>query len=326
MPLQKSKIHNILVISLTNIGDVILTFPVVDILKNDFPDAKLSILIGPKAQSLLEANPSFEKVYIYNKHQSFLENIRWLGELRRQNFDLIVDLRNTAIPFFVPTQYRTPLRKTNSRGLHMREKHLARLRSIYPNAQISPKRYSLFISEETKAAVRKMIDKDIGSKPFVVIAPGAMDNSKRWTEKNFALVADELVKTKGVGIVFVGGAEDRHVAQSIGHLMESEFVNLCGRTTLLDLAELMNHCQMVIANDSAPMHLASYLDKPVLAIFGPTDPAQYGPWSSQSLYVEKKKDCQVCHSPKLKTKHECINNVSAENVLEALKSFEFSRK
>ena len=73
MLIDKSKIKKILVISLTNIGDVVLTFPVIDILKENLPDAKISVLIGPKAESLLKGNPVLDKVYVFNKHQPFLE-------------------------------------------------------------------------------------------------------------------------------------------------------------------------------------------------------------------------------------------------------------
>ncbi len=98
---NKSEIKKILVVSLTNIGDVILTFPVIDILKKDFPSAKLSIVIGPKAESLFFKNPYLDKIHIFDKHQPPLKSLSWIGELRRERFDLVVDLRNTAIPFLI---------------------------------------------------------------------------------------------------------------------------------------------------------------------------------------------------------------------------------
>ena len=108
--LNKSEINKILVISLTNIGDVILTFPVIDILKEDFPSAKLSIVIGPKAESLFCDNPHLEKVHIFNKHQLPFKTLRWVLGMRKEHFDLVVDLRNTAIPFMISPRYRTSCR------------------------------------------------------------------------------------------------------------------------------------------------------------------------------------------------------------------------
>jgi len=105
--LKKSKIRKILVISLTNIGDVILTFPVIDILKRDFSSAKLSVVIGPKAESLLKGNPHLENIYIFDKRQPFLKTVAWVNELRKEKYDLVVDLRNTAIPFLIFPEYMT---------------------------------------------------------------------------------------------------------------------------------------------------------------------------------------------------------------------------
>jgi len=76
-------------VSLTNIGDVILTFPVIDIIRNDFPSAKLFVVIGPKAETLLKGNPYLEKCYIFDKHQSALKSLSWIKALRQEHFDLV---------------------------------------------------------------------------------------------------------------------------------------------------------------------------------------------------------------------------------------------
>jgi len=192
---DRSKIHKILVISLTNIGDVVLTFPVIDILKRDFPSAELSVVIGPKAESLLKGNPHLQKIYIFNKHQPPLKSFAWIRELKREHFDLVIDLRNTAIPFMIFPRYRTSCRVGDISGLHMREKHLRRLESIYHAEKMVDQRSALFISPESKAHVDSVIEKEIGRGcRYAVVAPGAADSSKRWTQEGFASVCDVLVK------------------------------------------------------------------------------------------------------------------------------------
>ena len=101
MKINKSTIKKILVISLSNIGDIVLTLPVIDILRHDFSDAKVSVVIGAKGEPLLKGNPIFENIYIYIKRQPLKDLFAWMGKLRRENFDLVVDLHNTAIPFVV---------------------------------------------------------------------------------------------------------------------------------------------------------------------------------------------------------------------------------
>jgi lipopolysaccharide heptosyltransferase II len=318
MPLNKSKINKILVISLTNIGDVMLTCPVVDILKNDFPGAKLSIVVGPKAASLFRGNPYLDKAYVYHKRQSLLKTISWIYELRKEHFDLIIDLRNTAIPFLISPKFRTSFHAPKINNIHMKEKHLNRLKSVYPYATQSQKQYALNVSDEDKGYVEHLIKTEIGPKQrFIMVCPGAADHVKRWSEAGFAQVCDQLINSHHLKIVFSGDEEDRKVAQRIHKNMVHDAVNLCGRTNLVQLAELFRHCLLAIVNDSAPLHIASYLDIPVLALFGPTDPPKYGPWSSQCLYIKSKLVCLACQNAKGQTEHTCMKAITSEEILQS---------
>src|SRR5438128_14496 len=125
-PLDHSLIKNILVISLSNIGDVILTCPAIDILCRDFPSAQVTVVIGPKAATLLEGNARL-RVVVYDKHMPWAGQWHWFNTMRRECFDLVVDLRNTLLPFFLNTRVRTRPQGQSFKG-HMRQKHLDRLR------------------------------------------------------------------------------------------------------------------------------------------------------------------------------------------------------
>jgi len=317
---NNSEIHKILVISLTNIGDVVLTFPVIDILKKDFPSAKLSVVIGPKATSLIVDNPYITGVHIFDKRQSPLKSLSWICELRREHYDMVVDLRNTAIPVMIAARYRTSYRNKRVINLHMREKHLDRLKTVYAFERKTAEPCSLFIPAREEDYIDELIQKEIGSdKSFVIIAPGAADSSKVWPEEKFAFVCDHLIKKHNVNVCFIGNDEDRRCAQRINKIMEADGVNLCGRTNLVQLAELFNRCFFTIVNDSAPMHIASYVNTPILALFGPTNPDLYGPWSEKSCYLRKSESCSVCSNPKQNSKHSCMDAITVDDVLRMLK-------
>ncbi len=318
--MNKSTIKKIFVISLSNIGDVVLTFPVMDILKQDFPEASLSVVIGPKAESLVMGNPNFDKVYVYDKHQIFTKTLSWMGQLRRERFDLVVDLKNTAIPFVIFPRYRTSCFTKKNEGLHMRQKHLDRLKSVYPYSQEALQRYALSVSDEDKNFVTELIQKEIGSNQrYVIFAPGAANWDKRWTQEGFAQVADQLVAEHQVKIIFVGNEKENKVAQSIAQMMDNPSANLCGRLNLIQLAEVITHCCLAVVNDSAPMHLASYLNKPVVALFGPSDPKKYGPWSAKCRYIKNPQPCAACAHAKSAAKHTCMQAITSEEVMEAVR-------
>jgi len=312
VPLNPSQIKKILVVSLTNIGDVILTLPVIDILLCDFPHAQHSLVIGPKAASLFQGHPRLKKIYIYDKHQPPFQTMYWMMELLRERFDLVIDLRNSAIPYLIFPRYRTPAEHIKKWDLHMRDKHLNRLKTVYPFISLSKERHALFIREEDRAYIKNLIANEIGEhQPYVVIAPGAAHPSKRWHAQGFIQLAERLAKSYKVKIALVGDEKDYAVSEQIHKSMSSPAVNLAGRTTLIQLAQLMNGASLVVSNDSAPMHLASYLNIPVLAIFGKaSDPVRYGPWSEVSHFLQS--------SSQQKEEERSIESVSAASVFQCV--------
>ena len=316
--MNKQDIKKILVISLTNIGDVVLTFPAIDILIRDFPDAEISIVVGPRAESIVCDNPIFKKVYVYNKKHLPLKQGAWVWELIKQRFDLLVDLRNTALPVLVAPKYHTSIFKTKSEGMHMKDKHLKCLSSVHEYGSVEAEKKSLFISEEDKSYVLDLRYNEVEDDDYVVVAPSSASDSKRWSNEGFAKVADYLVKNCNMRIVFVGDNKDREVARKIIKFMEYDSVNLCGRTNLVQLAEVLVHCRCALVNDSAPMHVASYMNIPVLALFGPTPIEKYGPWSKDCFSLRNNSGCEKCNNPKSKTEHTCMMGISSEDVIKCL--------
>ena len=317
--LNPAKIQKILVISLSNIGDVILTFPVLDILREDFPKAQISIVVGPKAESLLKYNPHFQHVFVFNKHQPFFKTMAMIWQLRKEHYDLTVDLRNTVIPLFLGCRYRTSLWGFKKRDRHMRAKHLNRLKTVYSFLSEPERKYSLFVSDKDRQYVNELLLQELGQdKPFIVLAPGAANGDKRWTSEGFQNIGDHLIKVNGMNIIFVGDEKDREITQNIQKKMTGPGVNLCGRLTLPQLGELFRKASLVISNDSAPMHLASYLNRPVLAIFGPSDPRQYGPWSAKSYFIRKNQTCPKCSDHRWDGRHTCMAAIQSEDILKVL--------
>lgn len=325
MRFKVSEIKRILVVSLSNLGDVILTFPVIDILLRDFPDAKLSVVVGPKAESFLKANPHFEEIYVFDKRSSVKNKFLWTMELRKKRFDLVVDLRNTAIPILISAKHHTSIGINGFRGIHMKTKHLNRLKTVFNFNSESKDRSALHIPEADKSTIADVLKNKIGPKgEYLVVGPGAANHIKRWTESGFASLCDNLIELFQIRIVMVGDKGDCPVVDSIIKKMKHAPVNLCGETDLLQLAEILQHSKLVVVNDSAIMHLASYLDVPVVALFGPTDERKYGPWSSKSLVVRKKLFCSPCEKSGCAYQHECMEQISSAEVFRSI-SFALSR-
>lgn len=303
-------------ISLSNIGDVILTLPVMDILLGDFPRAKFSVVVGPKAQTLFKGNPFINDVHVFDKSQSVWKTIPWVAGLCAQRFDLAVDLRNTAIPVLIFPRYRTPLMVAQHAGTHMKYKHLQRLRTVYPYDAESSEHHALTIPPNDEAYIRNLLHTAWGEdQKYIMVAPGAANEAKRWTPQGFIEVCYQLIKRYQLKVVFVGDETDRGIAERMVEVLGANTLNLCGRTTLLQLAEVTQKASLALVNDSAPMHLASYLDVPVLALFGPSDVHKYGPWGLHGHYLQKNKNCPACQNLKSQARHNCMAAITGQDVL-----------
>jgi ADP-heptose:LPS heptosyltransferase len=316
---KKSDIHNILVVSLTNIGDIIAVCPAIDILLNDFPEAKVSVIIGPKGRTVFEGNPNIERVFTYEKHDPIKKKMNWFFALRRWHFDTVVDFRNSFLPFLLNVRHHTPPELFIPRNIHLIEKHLLRLKSIYDFPKRAAVRRAIVISPKDRDYVDGLLaDAIYPDDKFVLVAPVAADSAKTWQPEGFAQVCDALIERYRVKIVLVGGADNQPVMKIIQDRMKHPVLNLAGRTNLVQVAELLNRSFFSIVHDSGIMHLASYFGCQTFALFGPTDPNLSGPWSANSGYIWKNKDCRKCANPKFPDLHTCMHAITPEDVLKRI--------
>jgi ADP-heptose:LPS heptosyltransferase len=293
----------ILFITLSNIGDVILTFPVFDALHERFPHAKISVVLGPKARPLMEGNPCLDRLYVFEKRSTLKEKWRWLKNLRREKFDLVVDLRNTMMPYLVRGRKATRPAFSFRKGGHKKDGHFNRLKQIVKDVLPAKGRYALYDDKEDRLGAQAHL---LGIKDYIVVAPGAADGRKRWPQDRFAKVITYLVKTYHAHIVVVGDKKDGHAAEMMFRKIPAGVIDTCGVTTLRELAVILKGAKLALLNDSGIMHLASYFNIPVIALFGPTDPLHYGPWSDRSLAIRRGKS---------------TDNISVEDICSALDTF-----
>jgi ADP-heptose:LPS heptosyltransferase len=318
--LDKNKIKRILVISLSNIGDIVLTFPVLDILKRDFPMAQLDVVVGPKGQSLVEGHPDFGTVFVYHKNQPPWVVLGWLWQLVGQQYDLVIDLRNTMIPFLIFAKSKTPLMFKRPQGLHMRQQHLQRLAAVWDFLVESQKNIALYISQSDQKRAIQFLDFTDGVENYVVIAPGSRAENKRWTEDGFAKLADYFIERYQYKVVLVGDESEMSISVRVKSLMKHQPCDLTGQLTLKELGAILSAARLAVVNDSAPLHMASYLNVPVVAFFGPTDPDRYGPWSLRSCVIRNNAHCLACSGDK-KEMHHCMQAISFEDIAGQIDNF-----
>jgi ADP-heptose:LPS heptosyltransferase len=310
------KIKKILIITLSNIGDVVLTFPAIDIILNDYPDASVDVVVGPKAKSILEGNPFFNEVIVYDKKEKPLAQLAWILSRAVKGYDLVIDFRQTAMPLFFLGSKRTPVFIRPKNVNHMRNKHIARLATIHKTDSRIKAKKALHLPPELD--LTKLLPLRIIEQGYVVIAPGSASEEKCWDAKKFAELADHLFREHKMNTVIVGDNNDSlAVAKMVRH-MGTIPLNLCGKTDLVALADVLKSSRLFIGNDSGIAHIASYIDVPVIALFGPHCPGKYGPWGTKGIAIRKNEICEKCRTGKKNIKHNCMENINVSDILDKL--------
>jgi ADP-heptose:LPS heptosyltransferase len=165
------------------------------------------------------------------------------------------------------------------------------------------------------------------AEPLVVIAPGGGTNpgmdlpEKRWLPERFAALADRLHVDTGASIVLLGGPADRLLCAQVQQAMRAPAVDLSGAAAFAERGALLQRARLFVGNDSGPMHLAVATGCPVVAIFGPTSPALYGPYSALARVVRLDLACSPCfvhgHFPPCPNQHACMQGLEVAEVYRA---------
>ena len=322
----------VLIIGPSNIGDAILACDVIAAVHRGAVDAHVTLVVGERAKALFADDPRIHTVLDADAFGSMWGRFKLALALWRYQPHVVIDLRHTLLPLLLkPLQCWRYLPQPPKALVHMRERHLWKLSRHAPqiaSAAIAP--HPLASSQASDGAAVWLSAKDVGHvdglwrrwnlserQPLVMICPGARSLIKRWSVEGFACVADRLITECGAQVVFSGEPDEEPVIESIRELMKGQAYSAVGLTTIRQVGALMRRAQLVITNDSASLHLASALRVPTVAIFGPTDPAKYGPTAPLNRTIHRRLFCAPCEQALCRFSHECMRFISAEEVFDA---------
>ena len=319
----------ILFITLSNIGDVILSLPALDSLLSAYPKAEITVLCGERAVGLFADNFYLKRPIVYDAHKGLRSGLKILFELKKEVFDLLVDLKNSAMPLLLKARHKTyPWFNASAKVAHMRDRHLYKVQKFAWPVPLERAsflfRKSLYISDKDRKTISNILDYEAAlsaEDKFIVVGVGARSHIKRWPADKFASLCARLIEELKIKIILAGDESDGETCAAVQKLIQQPVVNLCGKTSLKCLAALIERAELVISNDSAIMHLSSYLDRPSLAIFGPTDYKKYGPWAGRSEVVHSKLKCSPCEVAQcpLGDSLKCMKDIGVEEVYAAAK-------
>jgi lipopolysaccharide heptosyltransferase II len=331
----------ILILKPSSLGDVIQALPVLRLLKLHFCDAEIFWWIDSALAPLLEGDPDLAGIVRFERKRwkspqhwpEMLRSIRWL---REQNFDLVIDLqclaRSGAFAWLARGKFLIGLDEVRegARGFydvavprksfhtHAVDWYLAVLPllgvPVHKNFQWLPERPA--VAAETK---RKWLGEN---SQLILLQPGARWSNKRWPAENFAELVHLTVKNlPAARFVVLGDAEDKPPGEIISRAAPECCLNLCGETSLPEMIELLRLCDLMVTNDTGPMHVAAALGKPLVAIFGPTEPRRTGPYGHLENVLRIELPCSPCLKGycAYEKPNECLNAISPAMVFERVR-------
>src|SRR5438132_5275889 len=299
----------LLVVQTSFLGDVVLTTPLITALRQQVAPRRLAVLVRPEAAPLVADHPDVDDVLLDDKRGRDggpFGLLRTARRLRREGFDLAVSPHRSLRTALLLAAARIPRRVgfRESRGAflyHVRvprdrrrhdvERNLALLGAFGSGSADVPR---LHLAVDGEAAARAAALLPPGPAPLVGLAPGSAWATKRWTPAGFAAVAAAL-DADGARCVLLGSAADAPLVEAIRVASDGRAVGLAGRTDVATLVAVIDRLALLIANDSAPMHVACARGVPVVAVFCATTPALgYGPWGPAHSVIGADLACRPC--------------------------------
>lgn len=339
----------ILLIKPSSPGDIIHALPVLRALRRRYPAAHISWLIATPFVNMLEADPSLSEIIPFDRrHYGRLgrnwkatnDFLQFIADLRKKKFDLVVDLQGLFRSGFLARSSGAKVRIGFQEAREMAwmfythriprddiEKHAAE-RNLDAGAMLGIHRtnpdFRIAFTQDDATTARDLIRSRLGGdQRVIVMAASTRWETKCWPAERFGQLAANLRDASGLQTLLVGGPGDAIDGRRAADASNGAAINVCGHTTLRELAALIDRASLVVTADSTPMHLAAAHGRPLVALFGPTSPVRTGPFGRTRDVVRLDLDCSPCYLRKLKQcphQHKCMQDLSVAQVAAAAMS------
>ena len=349
--------QRILVIRLDLIGDLVLSLTVVQALKHTYPDAEIDLLAVPASGKIAIHDPELHEVIgydpnIWRRPKALLQFKNWreastlLKRLRSRHYDLAVSVfgdwaailavlsgaprrigfgRESYFGFMtdsVPGRHWKP-------GDHKHEVDYCLELAQAAGAMVTPEDRIpyLYVDSQSQQEVAGLLQQEGVQEDRPLIACHVSSNngqSKRWPIPYWATLLDRLIRQQNAQIILTGAPSDLPLIEEIMGRMHEKPINMAGKTSLPQLAALLQRANLMITGDSGPMHIAAAVGTPLIAIHGPTDPAQSGPVSPKATILRSTIWCSPCYNAKDSADcrfhtTQCMKNITPSQVFEVVR-------
>jgi len=320
-----NNVRRLLIIRLSSIGDVVHAIPISAALAEGFPRLEITWLVEEMSAPIVLDNPYLHEVIVIPRSRwkrararsprIWLEFAAFARDLRRRDFDVSLDLHGHAksglMAFLAGAPHRlgwSNLRdgaSLASKALPRREKSFHRVDQFldvawHLGAPTEPVRFPIVIPDDAHKEADSLLSRvGIDSRrPYAVLNPATGDLARRWGERPFGRLACRLASEWGIPSVLIGSSKDSAACEAVINYARGDApvgaslpANLAGATGLKVLAAVIEKCCVHVCGDTGSAHIAAALGRPVVGIYGPTDPEHAGPWGQGANVLSGRDHC-----------------------------------
>ncbi|MBN1795933.1 MAG: lipopolysaccharide heptosyltransferase I [Sedimentisphaerales bacterium] len=334
------ELKRILIIKPSALGDLIQVLPVLSVLRKTYPDSEIYWMVRNEFASLIQNHPDLTDVILFDR--KFLGKAWWnpkalgaifklISQLRKFKFDVVLDFqglfRTAGLAFLSGSKRRFGPANAREFG-HIfytkkvkQDKSTIHLVDYYMEiAGIKSKevKFKLPQNEKASESVKKLLsDSNISEKGYAVFVPGSAHADKCWPVDKFAELADKITQKYGCSIVVVGTKSESALAEEIQSKTQTPIINLAGKTDIPMLVEILRNAKLVISNDTGPGHIAAALNKPMVMIFGRSNPARVMPYRKPECVAAIEPMERGFKADSTNPRHN-VNDISVEEVLKKI--------
>lgn len=330
--------RHILMIRLSSLGDIILTTPVLRLLRESWPAARIDVVVKAEFQDVLRAHPCVDRLLPVDTREPLRHMVR---ALRETHYDLVLDLHRTLRSRWLYHRSQARCRITY-RKYTLRRALLVHFKwNTLRHAPPVPERYALPLrrlgvtaplpqtemhvdAESAWAVEQYLTGTGLKTAPrcFIAVAPGARWKTKQWPVVRFAAAARELAARHHATIVLLGDGRDCPLGREFRQHVAVPVIDTVGQLPLMQTAALLQQCRLLLCNDSGLMHMATALGVPVVAVFGPTVQAfGFYPFQAVAQVVSHPVSCRPCTTKGgtccPRGHHDCMRRIGSQQVVAA---------
>lgn len=335
--------QNILIIALRKIGDTIIATSGAYLLRQAYPTAKITMLVRPLTQTVVENNPVVDEVMVYNyTHQSSFQEMRGISrEIRQKEFDLCIVLdnkpRSAMLAWMAGIPKRVGFEKIEFRNVYLKLFYTDIIKIDYDASSTQQvKNHEIFINRFTgrmdtakmvmsepmqsgKEKVENLIAK--GERPSakkIALCVRSGCKTKDWPLERFAAVIDAVAQARDATFYVIGSKADIPYAKELQTMTGVQLNVVCGETSLAELAYFIGKMDLFLSVDTGSAHIAATTDTPLVVLYGSTSPDKWGPYTKNIINIIPQKECHPCDGKKIHCDEPiCLETIQAEQVTKA---------